>query len=62
MANEKPLIGVPVDLPLLDPRGRPLHPDDLLAATGDGGWQRRPVGQGTKGVRDYDWGRARGHG
>ncbi|WP_405683312.1 IS701 family transposase [Streptomyces sp. NBC_00057] len=55
------VLGVPVDLPLDGPPGKPRHPavkraDDLLhyARVRDQ-WERRPCGFGTKGERLYDW-------
>jgi FOG: Transposase len=49
------VMGVPVDLPLVGVRGEALRPDDRLAATGKGAWERRSCGDGTKGARSYDW-------
>jgi SRSO17 transposase len=55
------VLGVPVDLPLDGPPGKPRHPavkraDDLLhyARVRDQ-WERRSCGFGTKGERLYDW-------
>ncbi|WP_435824334.1 IS701 family transposase [Microbispora amethystogenes] len=60
--SERPIayvMAVPVDLPLVtvtgdgEPAGHVL---DRLLALGDVGlWERRSCGQGTKGVRLYDW-------
>ena len=49
------VMAVPVDLPLVDPCGRATRPDRLLAALSDAVWERRSAGNGTKGVRYYDW-------
>ena len=55
------VLGVPVDLPLDGPPGKPRHPavkraDDLLhyARVRDQ-WERRSCGHGAKGERLYDW-------
>ncbi|MET8214118.1 transposase [Streptomyces sp. NPDC005373] len=55
------VLGVPVDLPLDGPPGKPRHPavkraDDLLhyARVRDP-WERRSCGHGAKGERLYDW-------
>jgi SRSO17 transposase len=55
------VLGVPVDLPLDGPPGKPRHPavkraDDLLhyAKVRDQ-WERRSCGDGAKGTRLYDW-------
>ena len=49
------VMAVPVDLPLVDARGRPTRPDQVLAAVSSALWERRSCGQGTKGERFYDW-------
>ncbi|MGI9000525.1 MAG: IS701 family transposase, partial [Pseudonocardia sp.] len=49
------MLAVPVDLPLLDARGRPTRPDQLLAGLSKAVWERRSCGEGTKGERCYDW-------
>jgi len=49
------VMAVPVDLPLLDARGRPTRPDTLLAGLDQTVWERRSCGEGTKGERCYDW-------
>ena len=50
------VLGVPVDLPLLDTAtGRPTRPDELLKLITPDQWERRSCGQGTKGIRYYDW-------
>ncbi|MFZ3467518.1 IS701 family transposase [Streptomyces sp. 2.9] len=55
------VFGVPVDLPIDGPPGRPRQPavkraDDLLhyAKVRDQ-WERRSCGDGAKGTRGYDW-------
>ncbi|MCA1674142.1 MAG: IS701 family transposase, partial [Actinobacteria bacterium] len=49
------VMAVPVDLPLLDARGRPTRPDRVLATLSPTVWERRSCGKGTKGERYYDW-------
>jgi SRSO17 transposase len=49
------VLAVPVDLPLVGVRGEPMRPDDLLANTTAGGWERRSAGHGGKGERYWDW-------
>lgn len=49
------VLAVPVDLPLVGPRGEACRPDGLLAATGKQHWERRSCGAGAKGGRFYDW-------
>ena len=49
------VLAVPVDLPLVDPRGEPIRPDTLLAVTPTSAWQRRSAGHGAKGERYWDW-------
>ncbi|MGW4492358.1 IS701 family transposase [Streptomyces sp. NPDC004376] len=55
------VLGVPVDLPLDGPPGKPRHPavkraDDLLHyAKARDQWERRSCGDGAKGTRLYDW-------
>lgn len=55
------VLGVPIDLPLNGPAGKPWQPavkraDDLLhyAKVRDQ-WERRSCGEGAKGARTYDW-------
>ena len=49
------VMAVPVDLPLVDARGRPTRPDRVLGAVSPAVWERRSCGKGTKGERYYDW-------
>ncbi|GAA4230497.1 SRSO17 transposase [Streptosporangium album] len=53
------VMAVPVDLPVLKLRGgtEPVGHvlDRLLAQANPGRWERRSCGNGTKGVRAYDW-------
>ncbi len=55
------VLGVPVDLPLDGPPGKPRHPavkraDGLLHhAKARDQWERRSCGDGAKGTRLYDW-------
>jgi SRSO17 transposase len=49
------VMAVPIDLPLVDPRGRATRPDRVLAAVSPAAWERRSCGNGTKGARYYDW-------
>ncbi|MEU9837575.1 IS701 family transposase [Streptosporangium sp. NPDC048047] len=53
------VMAVPADLPVLKARGgsEPVGHvlDRLLAHAGPGIWERRSCGNGTKGVRTYDW-------
>lgn len=50
------VMGVPVDLPLIDPLAGPSRPDKIrgryLRAAD---YERRSCGQGSKGERQYDW-------
>jgi SRSO17 transposase len=50
------VVAVPVDLPLVDARGRASRPDTLFKELGVAGWERRSCGEGSKGQRWYDWG------
>jgi len=49
------VMAVPVDLPLVGERGEALRPDTVLASVGAVHWERRSVGNGSKGRRSYDW-------
>jgi hypothetical protein len=49
------VFAVPIDLPLVDAYGEALRPDDLLTATENGVWERRPCGYGGKGERYWDF-------
>lgn len=50
------VMAVPVDLPLLDARGRSTRPDHVRAdRLTEADYERRSCGHGTKGERYYDW-------
>lgn len=51
------VMAVPVDLPLIDARGRATRPDTVFKDLGVAQWERRSCGDGSKGRRVYDWGR-----
>jgi SRSO17 transposase len=48
------VMAVPVDLPLVDARGKALCCKDILTGRGQR-WERRSAGAGSKGARLYDW-------
>jgi SRSO17 transposase len=48
------VMAVPVDLPLLDARGKALCCKDILTGRAHR-WERRSAGEGSKGTRLYDW-------
>ncbi|WP_220448456.1 IS701 family transposase [Nonomuraea diastatica] len=50
------VVAVPVDLPLIDARGRATRPDKVFKDLGVAQWERRSCGDGSKGKRVYDWG------
>ncbi|MFG1970012.1 IS701 family transposase [Nonomuraea fuscirosea] len=55
--RQKPYVmAVPVDLPLVDIRGRARRPDQVFTELGVAAWERRSCGAGSKGQRFYDWG------
>jgi len=49
------VMAVPVDLPLLDTRGRPTRPDQVLGAVSPAVGEPRSCAKDTKGERYYDW-------
>lgn len=50
------VLAVPVDLPLVDVRGRASRPDQMARTyLGDADFERRSCGDGSKGLRFYDW-------
>jgi SRSO17 transposase len=48
------VMAVPVDLPLVDARGKALCCKDILTGRAHS-WERRSAGEGSKGARLYDW-------